>query len=624
LRAFAVKEEKIYFYKGLQKTSSSLKAVMLKEKNNLIIYLLITLGGILLFLPFLGNVPLFDWDEINFAEIAREMIVTKDYLNVQIDFQPFWEKPPLFIWMQVVSMKLFGINEFAARFPNAICGIATLLVIYSIGKRIYSEKMGIIWVFVYAGSILPFFYFKSGIIDPWFNLFIFTGIYFAVIYIYRASDPLATKAPRHQIFNSPNRPIAQSSNHPIAQSPNRPIAQSPNRPIAQSPNRPIFLSGLCIGLAILTKGPVALLIFGLTGLAYLVVVRFRVNGRFIHVLIFLGGLILTGGSWFVAQIVTGHTDVVKDFIIYQARLFSTKDAGHGGFPGYHVVVLLFGVFPASAFLFNGFKASPDEQPLQKKWRKACIILLLTVVVLFEIVQTKIIHYSSLAYFPMTFLSALAILRVTEDKGYFTKTSAIVLSALAILWLSAIIGLTMAGLHMEWLMNSGIIHDKFAVANLAADVHWSGLEGLVSSVMVIGITGFFLLKKSYTRIITLFTSTIIFTFLTMVVFTGKIEGYSQQAPIDFYQQHSKEDCYINTLGFKSYAHLFYGEKLPPKNPLSYDKEWLLNGQIDKPAYFVFKITKKDEYSWLYPQLNLLYEKNGFIFAGRYPEKPKTGL
>ena len=202
--------------------------------------LIIVLGGMLLFFPFLGAVALFDWDEINFAEIAREMIVTKDYLNVQIDYQPFWEKPPLFIWMQVLSMKLFGINEFAARFPNAICGIATLLVIYSIGKKLYSKKMGIIWVLVYAGSILPFFYFKSGIIDPWFNfIHWFTGVLLCYhSYINKSST-------------SPNRPI------------------SPNRQIAQSSNRPIFLSGLCIGLAILTKGPVAFLIFGITGIVYL-------------------------------------------------------------------------------------------------------------------------------------------------------------------------------------------------------------------------------------------------------------------------------------------------------------------------------------------------------------------
>ena len=83
----------------------------------------------------MGAPPLFDWDEINFAEISREMILTGDYLKIYVDFQPFWEKPPLFFWLQVISMKAFGISEFAARFPNAVFGILTLISVYLIGKK---------------------------------------------------------------------------------------------------------------------------------------------------------------------------------------------------------------------------------------------------------------------------------------------------------------------------------------------------------------------------------------------------------------------------------------------------------------------------------------------------------
>src|SRR4030042_1849068 len=98
---------------------------IMHRNKNILLNAVIALVSLALFVPFIGGVHLFDWDEINFAESAREMIVTGDYLTVRIDFLPFWEKPPLFIWMQVLSMKLFGINEFAARFPNAICGIIT-------------------------------------------------------------------------------------------------------------------------------------------------------------------------------------------------------------------------------------------------------------------------------------------------------------------------------------------------------------------------------------------------------------------------------------------------------------------------------------------------------------------
>lgn len=62
----------------------------------------------------LGDVPLYDWDEVNFAECAREMRLSGQYLYAQIGFLPFWEKPPLFFWLQALSMAVWGENAFAA------------------------------------------------------------------------------------------------------------------------------------------------------------------------------------------------------------------------------------------------------------------------------------------------------------------------------------------------------------------------------------------------------------------------------------------------------------------------------------------------------------------------------
>ena len=98
--------------------------------------LVIVVLAALFFVPGLGMVHLFDWDEINFAESAREMLLTGDLLNVQVNFESFWEKPPLFIWMQALSMHLFGVNEFAARFPNAICGKISLVVLFRSGYNL--------------------------------------------------------------------------------------------------------------------------------------------------------------------------------------------------------------------------------------------------------------------------------------------------------------------------------------------------------------------------------------------------------------------------------------------------------------------------------------------------------
>jgi len=103
------------------------------------VFITLIIAYLILFLPFVGTVPLFDWDEINFAEAAREMIVTGDWLNVQIGFEPFWEKPPLFIWLQAICMTLVGVNEFAARLPNVLIGLITLVVLYATLLKRYGK-----------------------------------------------------------------------------------------------------------------------------------------------------------------------------------------------------------------------------------------------------------------------------------------------------------------------------------------------------------------------------------------------------------------------------------------------------------------------------------------------------
>jgi 4-amino-4-deoxy-L-arabinose transferase-like glycosyltransferase len=146
---------------------------MIKRLSDFPHWVFLVIIGSLVFIPFLGNVHLFDWDEINFAESAREMLLTHHFRTVQINFQPFYEKPPFYIWLQTLSMSYFGVNEFAARFPNAIIGIVTMITVYNVGRRYFDKTFGIWWALLFASSILPQLYFKSGIIDPVFNYFIF-------------------------------------------------------------------------------------------------------------------------------------------------------------------------------------------------------------------------------------------------------------------------------------------------------------------------------------------------------------------------------------------------------------------------------------------------------------------
>ena len=73
-------------------------------------------------------------------------------------------------------MTLVGVNEFAARLPNVLIGLITLVVLYATLLKRYGKQAGIFSVLFYLGSFTSHFYFKSGIIDPLFNLLIFGSI----------------------------------------------------------------------------------------------------------------------------------------------------------------------------------------------------------------------------------------------------------------------------------------------------------------------------------------------------------------------------------------------------------------------------------------------------------------
>jgi len=553
--------------------------------------LIIAIIAALLFIPFAGGVHLFDWDEINFAECAREMIVSHNYLNVQIDFHPFWEKPPLFIWIQVLSMKIFGINEFAARFPNAICGIASLLLIFNIGKKLYNESFGMWWVIVYAGSILPHFYFRSGIIDPWFNFLIFVAIWF-FIRLNNADEIISAK---RRFLNA-------------------------------------ALWGAFTGLAILTKGPTALLIIGLVvSIAYLphllqllkVKSRFLTSPpafkiRFVDVSVFLLFTILIGGSWFLVQIVSGHSDMVMKFILYQVRLFTIPDAGHGGPWSYHFIVLLVGVFPASVFALMRFVRPDGQSDSQRQFHGIMLIMFWVVLILFTIVKTKIIHYSSLCYFPLTFLAAVAIHDLLNGSLRWRKWLSVVLVTFAFIFSSLVAAVPLIDKFRDKIISSGFIRDEFAIANLEADVMWTGFEWLIGLVLLVSVIYSVILahQKAISRALKiLFAGTALFIAIVIYIFPYRIEQYSQRAAIDFYKAKSTEKCYVLNSGYFSYAPLFYTNKMPGD---SAQPAWLFTGNIDRPFYLVLREPHYNEWKQNNPEMKVLYKKNGYVFLARYPE------
>lgn len=92
-----------------------------------ILLLLLVVGFMILF--GIGGIPLLDPDEPVYAETAKEMIRFNDYLSPRIYNEYWYDKPPIFYWLLVGSIKLFGgFSEFAARIPASLMAIGAVML----------------------------------------------------------------------------------------------------------------------------------------------------------------------------------------------------------------------------------------------------------------------------------------------------------------------------------------------------------------------------------------------------------------------------------------------------------------------------------------------------------------
>src|SRR5438876_9799621 len=111
------------------------------------------------------SLPLIDRDEPRFAEASREMIERGDYIVPCFNNQLRLDKPPLTYWAQVSSYRVFGENDFAARFPSAIAAALTALSIVVWGRRMGGEKLGWWAAIIFTLSLQTFVHAKAAVAD---------------------------------------------------------------------------------------------------------------------------------------------------------------------------------------------------------------------------------------------------------------------------------------------------------------------------------------------------------------------------------------------------------------------------------------------------------------------------
>jgi 4-amino-4-deoxy-L-arabinose transferase-like glycosyltransferase len=116
--------------------------------------LVVILGSLFFFL--LGSRPLFVPDEGRYAEIAREMVTTKNYIIPHLNYLKYFEKPVLFYWLETAAISISGLDLWSLRSINALFGLLGCLLTYGFARKFYDEKTGFLAALILGTSTLYF------------------------------------------------------------------------------------------------------------------------------------------------------------------------------------------------------------------------------------------------------------------------------------------------------------------------------------------------------------------------------------------------------------------------------------------------------------------------------------
>lgn len=224
--------------------------VLKNEKYHILILVLISF---VLFFWNIHVIPLTDGDSAFYAKIARNIVETGDWLTMHYgDAATIIDKPPLVMWLTAASFKLFGVNEFALNFWHSLCAALIVIFTYKLAKELFDGGTAFISSLVLATSAQFFYQARSPLQDIPLTLFILLSVYAFVLF----------EKKKHIGY--------------------------------------FYLSSVFVSLAVLTKGPVGLVLPAIILLAYVIIKKTRLPSV-PHIILAAGLFLLITLPWFFVE-----------------------------------------------------------------------------------------------------------------------------------------------------------------------------------------------------------------------------------------------------------------------------------------------------------------------------------
>lgn len=164
-----------FFLRFLQ----TFKNIFKKSKIDIFVIFFLLLFSPLFFYN-LGGVSLVDFDEAWWAEVARNILVRKDPFVLFFNESPIFFHPPFGYSLIALSQLIFGVGEFASRFPSALLGLGSVILTYLIGRNLFNRIVGVTGSLMLVSSVWFILRARSGNLDAIFLFMFLLTIYFFV------------------------------------------------------------------------------------------------------------------------------------------------------------------------------------------------------------------------------------------------------------------------------------------------------------------------------------------------------------------------------------------------------------------------------------------------------------
>jgi 4-amino-4-deoxy-L-arabinose transferase-like glycosyltransferase len=352
--------------------------------QSLIPFTAVFIAACVLLFAELGTYPLFNPDEALYAEPAREMYLSGEYITTFLNYVVRFTKPPLVIWCQALSYHLFGINEFAARFFGAACGAILVACMYMFCEKYSSRKAAVVSSLILATAPLFVGTSREAITDMPLSLFT-AG---SVMAFYHAFE--------------------------------------------QRASRWCWLGYALIGLAVMTKGPVGLVLpVAIIGCYHLLRRDAWSALRFYRPWF---GFILVAAiavPWFATEIAITKGAYYYEFLVRENFQRFTSVVDHPAPWWYHLAAVAGGLLPWSVFLPGALvNAIGSWQKPELRVSLFCACWAVITIAFFSVGVSKLLPYTMPAFPALALLIGVYLCHSIEQRKYFAIAVPVLILAVA--------------------------------------------------------------------------------------------------------------------------------------------------------------------------------------------------